>query len=56
MGQKYLLRNQNGLWLSIDFVKQKFYFSPGRKHVFIAASKERAKEVAKEYDCVLVPY
>ena len=55
-GQKYLLKNKKGLWLSIDFVNQKYYFSKSKNYAYIAASEESAKKVAKEHDCTLVIY
>ena len=55
-GQKYLLKNKKGLWLSIDFVNQKYYFSKSKNYAYIAASEESAKKIAKEHDCTLVVY
>ena len=55
-GQQYLLRNKNGLWLSIDFMNQKYFFSKSKNYAYIAANEESAKKIAKEYDCTLVVY
>lgn len=55
-GQKYLLKNKKGLWLSIDFANQKYYFSKSKNYAYIAASEESARKIAEEYDCSLVLY